>query len=52
MRNMPPNETAGFGRVMVSGCKRSPLPPANMNACVHALNSSRVSVILYLLYEG
>ena len=28
MRYRPPNGTAGFARSAVSGCKRSPLPPA------------------------
>src|SRR5689334_23078236 len=36
IRNLPPNETAGFGRDTVSGCNRSPWPPASMNACVRA----------------
>jgi len=34
IRAPPPNHIAGFGRNAVKGRRRSPWPPASMNACV------------------
>jgi hypothetical protein len=48
MRNFPPNETAGLGRDAVRGYKRSPCPPANINADVRTRWGAVVSVIGFI----
>ena len=47
MRNIPPKETAGLGRASVRGYKRSPCPPAKINADVRTRSGPVVSVIRF-----